>query len=82
MNVLYGLLKPDAGEIYVNGAPATITGPRDAIARGIGMVHQHFMLIPVFTVGENIVLGREPVENGDFYDRAEVNKRIQALSEQ
>ncbi|MGZ6390255.1 MAG: ABC transporter ATP-binding protein, partial [Ktedonobacterales bacterium] len=82
MNVLYGLLKSDAGEIYVNGTLATISGPRDAIALGIGMVHQHFMLIPVFTVGENIVLGREPVENGDFYDRAEVNKRIRALSEQ
>ena len=82
MNILYGLLKPDAGEISVNGARATINGPRDAIACGIGMVHQHFMLIPVFTVGENIVLGREPVENGDFYDRAEVTKRIHALSEQ
>ena len=58
MNILYGLLKPDSGEILVNGAPAKIGGPRDAIARGIGMVHQHFMLIPVLTVGENIVLGR------------------------
>lgn len=82
MNVLYGLLKADAGEIAINGKPATITGPRDAIALGIGMVHQHFMLIPVFTVGENIVLGREPVENVDFYDRAEVNKQIHGLSEQ
>jgi len=83
MNILYGLLKPDAGEILVNGGQrAHISGPRDAIALGIGMVHQHFMLIPVFTVGENIVLGREPVESGDFYDRAEVDNRIRALSDE
>ena len=64
MNILYGLIHPDSGEILINGAPVKIGGPRDAIATGIGMVHQHFMLSPVFTVGENIMLGREPVVAG------------------
>src|SRR5215467_3830822 len=58
MNILYGLIRRDSGEILVNGEAATIQGPRDAIGLGIGMVHQHFMLIPVMTVGENIMLGR------------------------
>src|SRR2546427_5360596 len=69
MNILYGLIRADSGEILINGAPAKISGPRDAIGLGIGMVHQHFMLIPVFTVGENIMLGREPVAPGGFYDQ-------------
>ncbi|HSV91882.1 MAG TPA: ATP-binding cassette domain-containing protein, partial [Desulfobacterales bacterium] len=59
MKILYGLHRPDAGAIFVRGAPVTIRGPRDAIRRGIGMVHQHFMLVPVFTVLENIILGEE-----------------------
>ena len=59
MNVLYGLYQPDEGEIFVDGAALTISGPRDAIAAGIGMVHQHFMLVPVFTVMENVILGDE-----------------------
>ncbi|ACY99719.1 MULTISPECIES: ABC transporter ATP-binding protein [Thermomonospora] len=59
MNVLYGLYQPDAGQILMDGRPLTINGPRDAIAAGIGMVHQHFMLIPVFTVAENVMLGDE-----------------------
>ena len=80
MNILYGLLRPDSGEIAINGKKAEIHGPRDAIALGIGMVHQHFMLIPVMTVGENIVLGREPVTGGDFYDTATVNQAIRDLS--
>ncbi len=72
MNILYGLYKPDAGEIRVNGKPVSFSSAKDAIAAGIGMVHQHFMLIPVMTVAENIVLGTEPVGNGVFldYDRA------------
>ena len=57
MNILFGLLKPDSGEIFVDGKPVKIDEPSDALASGIGMVHQHFMLIPVFTVAENIVLG-------------------------
>src|SRR5262249_11271180 len=80
MNILYGLLRPDAGEILVNGQRARISGPRDAIARGIGMVHQHFMLIPPLTVGENIVLGYEPTATADFYDRGKANEAIRALS--
>ncbi|HZC77221.1 MAG TPA: ABC transporter ATP-binding protein [Ktedonobacterales bacterium] len=80
MNVLYGLLKADSGEIIINGKPAHISGPRDAIALGIGMVHQHFMLIPPLTVGENIVLGREPVRQGGVYDTAKANADIRDLS--
>jgi ABC-type uncharacterized transport system ATPase subunit len=59
MNVLYGLYQPDEGEILVDGTARPISGPRDAIAAGIGMVHQHFMLVPVFTVMENVILGDE-----------------------
>ncbi len=58
MNVVYGLLKPDSGTIAVDGKEISISSPSDALAAGIGMVHQHFMLIPVFTVAENIVLGK------------------------
>jgi simple sugar transport system ATP-binding protein len=59
MNMLYGLLQPDSGEIVIDGEKVRITSPSDAIQHGIGMVHQHFMLVPVFTVAENIMLGRE-----------------------
>jgi ABC-type uncharacterized transport system ATPase subunit len=65
MNVLFGLYQPDAGEILIDGKPVKFAGPGDAIAAGIGMVHQHFMLIPVFTVAENIMLGHEDV-SGPF----------------
>src|SRR5215468_4975421 len=64
MNQLYGLLQPDEGEILVNGEAKVFRSPRDAIAAGIGMVHQHFMLVPVFTVAENIALGAEDVRGG------------------
>ena len=80
MNILYGLIRPDAGEILVNGQVVPIHGPRDAIAQGIGMVHQHFMLIPVLTVGENIMLGREPVTNG-FYDADGARRKIEELTQ-
>ena len=60
MNVLYGMYKPDDGQIVLDGAPVVFMSPGDAIAAGIGMVHQHFMLVPVFTVAENVVLGVEP----------------------
>jgi simple sugar transport system ATP-binding protein len=80
MNVLYGLIQLDSGEILVNGKPAHLSGPRDAISLGIGMVHQHFMLIPVFSVGENIMLGRELVTGVDFYDRARARKAINELT--
>ncbi len=80
MNLLYGLLHPDEGEILIDGKPAHIGGPRDAIAQGIGMVHQHFMLIPVFTVGENVMLGREPVSGPGFYDHGRARKEIDELT--
>ena len=59
MNMLYGLLDPSEGEIVLDEEPVTFKTPGDAIAAGIGMVHQHFMLVPVFTVAENVMLGRE-----------------------
>ena len=80
MNILYGLIHRDSGEILINGKPARIGVPRDAIAQGIGMVHQHFMLIPVFTVGENIMLGREPVVAGVVYDQGKARHEIQDLT--
>lgn len=64
MNVLYGLYRPDGGRILLNGEPVEFSGPGDAMAAGIGMVHQHFMLVPVFTVAENVVLGAEPTSGG------------------
>ncbi|RKI59727.1 ABC transporter ATP-binding protein [Corallococcus sp. AB049A] len=64
MNVLYGLYHPDAGTFLMDGKPVRFKSPRDAIARGIGMVHQHFMLVPTLTVAENVVLGREPTKRG------------------
>ena len=63
MNILFGLARPDEGEILLDGKPVQIADPADAIARGIGMVHQHFMLIPVLTVAENILLGAETMAN-------------------
>jgi ABC-type uncharacterized transport system ATPase subunit len=76
MNILYGLSKPDEGEIILNGERITFSSPKDAIERGIGMVHQHFMLIPVMTVAENIVLGVEPRDKGFLdYDAARVRVR-------
>mgnify|MGYP001368205312 CR=1 FL=1 len=60
VKMIYGLYEPDEGEILMNGSQITLKGPRDAIRRGIGMVHQHFQLVPVFTVAENVILGDEP----------------------
>src|SRR5256884_8888003 len=68
MNILYGLVHPDSGEIFINGQLVHIGGPRDAIRLKIGMVHQHFMLIPPLTVAENIVLGHEPGNVASTYD--------------
>jgi general nucleoside transport system ATP-binding protein len=80
MNVLYGLYRPDEGEIRVHGQPVTFHSPKDAIAHGIGMVHQHFMLIPVMTVAENIVLGAEPSERGVFLDYGAARDRARELA--
>src|SRR5437588_4316399 len=81
MNILYGLYKPDGGEILMQGKPVTFGSARDAIQAGIGMVHQHFMLIPVMTVAENIVLGIEP-RNGILLDERGAERRVKELSEQ
>ncbi len=82
MNVLYGLYTPDEGEIFVRGQKVDIHGPGDAIALGIGMVHQHFMLVPVLTVTENVMLGMESIKNKLFLDREVAAKRIHEISEQ
>jgi simple sugar transport system ATP-binding protein len=81
MNILYGLYAPDEGEVIVRGEKVDIKDPGDAIDAGIGMVHQHFMLIPVFTVTENVMLGEESLRYGDFLDRESASKRIQEISE-
>jgi ABC-type uncharacterized transport system ATPase subunit len=82
MNILYGLYTPDEGQIMLNGQEAQIQGPPDAIAQGIGMVHQHFMLVPVMTVTENVMLGVESTRNGIFLDQTQVDQRIQEISQQ
>jgi ABC-type uncharacterized transport system ATPase subunit len=80
MNVLYGLYHPDEGEIRINGKPIKIGSPGEAIEHGIGMVHQHFMLIPVMTVAENIILATEPRKAGVFLDYDAADKRVRDLS--
>jgi simple sugar transport system ATP-binding protein len=82
MNILYGLYQPDEGEIIVREKPIKVHSPCDAIAVGVGMVHQHFMLVPVFTVTENVMLGDEMVRPGGFLDRRAVAAKIQQISEQ
>ncbi|AVL26548.1 putative ABC transporter ATP-binding protein [Nocardia brasiliensis NBRC 14402] len=81
MNMLYGLLQPDEGEILLDGKAVTCLSPSDAIDAGIGMVHQHFMLVPVFTVAENIILGREPTKGFAVLDRAAARRQVRELSE-
>ena len=81
MNILYGLYQPDEGEIFVNGEKVVINSPTDAIDQGIGMVHQHFMLIPVFTVTENVMLGNETVKKLGFLDREKAAQRIREISD-
>jgi general nucleoside transport system ATP-binding protein len=80
MNILYGLYKPDEGEVFLNGKRADIDSPHAAIAAGIGMVHQHFMLIPVMTVAENIVLAAEP-KKGVLLDTNAAERRVRELAE-
>jgi general nucleoside transport system ATP-binding protein len=89
MNILYGLYQPDEGEISINGRPTKITSPHDAISQGIGMVHQHFMLVPPLTVTENIMLGQETMVASTkmlgpvaMLDRRKVSADITALSRQ
>jgi ABC-type uncharacterized transport system ATPase subunit len=81
MNLIYGLYTPDEGDILVNNTPVHIKNPNDAIALGIGMVHQHFQLVPVLTVTENVMLGNESVK-GLFLDRRAAKKRILEISKE
>jgi simple sugar transport system ATP-binding protein len=82
MNVLYGLYQPDEGEIIVKEKKITVHSPNDAIAAGVGMVHQHFMLVPVLTVTENVMLGVESLIGGTFLDKKSAAARIRQISEQ
>ena len=81
MNVLYGLYRPTSGQIFMNGEEVHLTSPKDAIEKGIGMVHQHFMLIQPFTVTENIILGVEDVRGGFVIDKKLARKKVMELSE-
>ncbi|MEY4310375.1 MAG: hypothetical protein RLZ71_301 [Actinomycetota bacterium] len=81
MNVLYGLYTADSGEILLDGKVQKFKGPGDAMAAGIGMVHQHFMLIPVFTVAENVVLGNEPTNKIGALDLETARKRVREISD-
>ena len=81
MNILYGLSAADEGEVLIDGQPVHFADPGDAIAAGIGMVHQHFMLVPVFTVAENIMLGNEPIDRFRRFDRRAANREVEALAE-
>jgi ABC-type uncharacterized transport system ATPase subunit len=80
MNVLYGLLQPDEGQILIDGKPVQFHSPKDAIAAGIGMVHQHFMLVPVFTVAENVTLGIEETRALGLLDRRKTRQDVRELS--
>jgi len=82
MNILYGLYTADEGRILIDGQPVDFHDPGDAIAAGIGMVHQHFMLVPVFTVAENIVLGKEPVDRLRRFDRRAAHREVDRLAEE
>jgi general nucleoside transport system ATP-binding protein len=81
MNVLYGLTQPDEGQILVDGAPVTLRSPKDAIAAGFGMVHQHFMLVPVFTVAENVTLGAERTRRLGLLDQRAMRREVADLSQ-
>ena len=81
MSVLYGMYKPDEGEILIDGAPLVFASPADAIAAGIGMVHQHFMLVPVFSVAENVVLGVEPTGSLGKLKIDEARRMVREISD-
>jgi simple sugar transport system ATP-binding protein len=82
MNILYGLYHPDQGEIWIKGEKVQLQSPRDAIDRGVGMVHQHFQLVEVMTVAENVILGSEIVRAVDRLDKREANETVRKLSKQ
>lgn len=79
MNILYGIYTQDEGDIFINGSKIKIKNPKDAISNGIGMVHQHFMLVHNFTVMENIVLGCEPVKSGIIFDKKSAFKKVKEI---
>ena len=81
MNVLYGIYRPDEGELRIDGTPQHFSSPADAIAAGIGMVHQHFMLVPVMTVAENVVLGVEPTGRLGSLDIDEARRMVKEVSD-
>ena len=81
MNILYGLYHPDEGEILIRGKRVRLGSPNAAIEAGVGMVHQHFMLIPVMTVAENIVLAQEPTTASVILDIAEAERRVKEISD-
>jgi general nucleoside transport system ATP-binding protein len=81
VKMIYGLYEPDEGEIVIHGKPVKLKGPRDAIKRGIGMVHQHFQLVPVFTVAENVILGDEP-RQGPFVNMRKARAEVARLAEE
>ena len=80
MNILYGLYTPDEGEVLVDGKTLQLSSPADSIAAGIGMVHQHFMLVPVFTVAENVSLGMEPAKLFGWLDKKAAAKIVTDIS--
>ena len=80
MNILYGLYTADEGQVLIDGVPRAFAGPGDAIAAGIGMVHQHFMLVPVFTVTENVVLGVEPTRGPGIMNMKEARREVAEIS--
>lgn len=82
MNVIFGHLQPEEGEILIDGEPAKFSNSGEAVRRGIGMVHQHFMLVPVFSVAENVVLGFEPTKSFDRLDRRKATEEIRRVSKE
>ena len=82
MNLLYGIYTPTGGEIFIRGRRVERYNPKYAIDQGVGMVHQHFMLVPSFTAAQNIVMRKEPKKLGLFYDNAEAIRQTRALVEE
>lgn len=82
MNMLYGLYRPDEGEVWIKGEHVQLSNPSDAIARGVGMVHQHFQLVPVMTVAENVMLGSEITRGAGVLSRRKAEERVRELSQQ
>ncbi len=80
MNIIYGLMKPDSGQIFVNNEEVSFSSPRDAISKGIGMVHQHFKLVPSYTLAHNIALGVEP-KKSVFIDENALNKSVHEIAQ-